>query len=86
MKVSELLCDESKWCKGSNAVDAQGNEVYCHSADAVRWCLLGAFLRCRQSPLILGQITNRQITVFNDDSSTTFQEVLGNMKKARYEN
>ena len=39
MKISELLCDESKWCKEHNAENAQGNQVYFESPDAVKWCL-----------------------------------------------
>ena len=86
MKISELLCDESKWCKEHNAVDAQGNSVYHGSEEAVKWCLLGAFLKCGLIPE-LGQIINVDITEFNDDPSTTFQDVLEVIRKyeARYE-
>lgn len=46
MKISELLCDESKWCKGFMALDSNGNPVPSRRATAVKWCLLGAVIRC----------------------------------------
>lgn len=46
MKVRDLLCDEGKWCKGANAVDANGDVVHPLSKHACRWCLLGAIIRC----------------------------------------
>lgn len=42
MKVSELLSDESKWCKEESSLDKYGYLVAPSSSRACRWCLLGA--------------------------------------------
>ena len=39
-KLSEVLTDESKWCKGSPFNDLSGNP--CSISNAVKCCLLGA--------------------------------------------
>jgi len=46
MKISELLTDESKWCKVGQATDSNGNRVPWNSSDAVAWSLLSAISNC----------------------------------------
>ena len=45
-KISELLTDESKWCRFDPARDKDGIPTAPKSPEAVRWCLLGAASRC----------------------------------------
>ena len=46
MKIQDLLTDESKWTKGRNARDAQGNGVASRTPEAAAWCLQGAMWKC----------------------------------------
>lgn len=47
--VIELLSDRSRWCKGHFAMNNRGFPVdYDHPA-AVRYCVMGAFLRSKKS-------------------------------------
>lgn len=46
MKISELLSDESKWCKGRDAQNHNGEAVMATDDGACRWCLFGAALKC----------------------------------------
>ncbi len=46
MKVSDLLTDESKWCKGWFAKDIEGKACYTNDKKAVRFCLTGAMIKC----------------------------------------
>ena len=47
MKAWQLL-EQNGWCKGSLAVNRVGRRVGALNPDAVRFCLLGAILRCYQ--------------------------------------
>lgn len=46
MKVKELLCSEDKWTQCTYAIDAAGRCTSETSASAVKWCLVGAVMRC----------------------------------------
>lgn len=46
MKPSELLADETAWIKGESAKNSAGEQVPSFAADAVCWCVAGAFRRC----------------------------------------
>lgn len=46
MKIRELLSDEGKWTKGAYARNANGEDCYASSPDAVCWCLDGAAMKC----------------------------------------
>jgi len=91
MKISELLTDESKWCKGSFAKTAYGFETTCNNPDACQWCLLGArytanLTRGENDALIdavLALYPNRcgiyrdtdSLVRFNDHPNTTFDDI-----------
>jgi hypothetical protein len=46
MNVSEILSDESKWCKETWAILQNGKEsLHGNSSDACQWCLDGALER-----------------------------------------
>jgi hypothetical protein len=75
MKIRELLTDESKWCKGNSAVDAEGYPVFPSNHHATRWCLYGASVKVGFNALkVLEAIQKRlpgieSIGEFNDGSS-----------------
>lgn len=89
MKISELLSDESKWCKGDYARDAQGMPINHLSSDARSWCLLGAAYRCYYSDEAVRVISKMsealrasgmdggwgEISEFNDDPDTDFKTI-----------
>ena len=47
-KAHELLESASKWTRGAQARDADGNPVSPFSSRAVSWSLIGALRRCHQ--------------------------------------
>lgn len=60
-KIDELLSDESKWTKGTNALDYKHAGVHSVSPFACCWCLLGAFIKCNvgdQSQLSPNKLPN----------------------------
>ncbi len=90
MKVSELLTDESKWCKRTMAKDISGYGVPFDSAYAVCWCLLGAAAACGYTsaemaafekaicavaPMSAVDTTNVAIALWQDAAERTFDQV-----------
>lgn len=82
MKVKEILCDESKWCKGAFAKTPSGNDVLPEDEDACRWCLYGALGLAYPNPRDfhkaeqkIREICVRPIDVFNDHPDTTFADI-----------
>lgn len=87
MKIRELLTDESKWTKGSSA--RYDNNFVClpASEDAVKWCLMGALVKCYsytpESYTIQEKMRNYtiktkgfyNIVYFNDHGSTKFEDI-----------
>lgn len=95
MKPSELLDRPEHWCKGAEAMDAEGNIVDCHSPLATSWCLVGAIRYClpnedeRIEALInLDKTLHDKFKVmqpmvfFNDDPDTTFLQIQMVLKEA----
>jgi hypothetical protein len=87
--VRALLEDERAWIKGTDAVDANDNQVAGWNSRAVRWCLLGACdTEARPIPVInfLSRILDThpafaplgyaRIVEFNDAEETTHADVL----------
>jgi hypothetical protein len=86
MKISELLCDESKWTKGALARDKFGNSIHPHDKNAVCWCLLGATSKCYAKSGkfktmfdVLSASLIDSIADFNDHS--TYEEVINFVKR-----
>lgn len=90
MKPSDLLTDESKWCRNAWAKDIRGIVVFSGSSAACQWCLEGAvravtdklskpFTRFAEMEAILFRAVARRgydaISAFNDDPKTTFRDV-----------
>lgn len=85
MKVHELLSDETKWCRGNLALDAEGNPRRPSDPLAIRWCMIGAFMKCYEDSAEIGMCDeiydlvrekcNSPIAKFNDNLKTTFQQV-----------
>jgi hypothetical protein len=46
MKVSELLTEPARWCKGTMAKTATGSACTVTNPDAQSFCLIGATVKC----------------------------------------
>lgn len=85
MKAWELLDSPEKWCQNALALDAGGHIVLdCQSPRAVRWCAVGALLRCYgdrtteygAARLKLYDIIGEEIiSSWNNAPARTFEEV-----------
>jgi hypothetical protein len=84
MRISEVLSDESKWTKGAFARDTEGKEVPAEDEKAVRWCLVGAAIKCRKDyklfrhPILTDWWEWKpgfSIVRFNDADTTTFKDI-----------
>ena len=84
MKISELLCDESKWTKYTWARTAEGVRVNPCDASAARWSLGGAAERCYGHDHVLlheklrvlnSQTIYDSIEYWNDADGRTFDDV-----------
>lgn len=79
MKLSELLTDESKWCRNAYARDSRYCAVFAKTASACRWCLSGAMIKCGiESHLLVTMVEGLgfgSIPDFNDDPKTTFTQI-----------
>ena len=87
MKAFELLSDESKWCKQVVARTIGGILCDWNSPEAVRWCAMGAVLKCysmtdemRPTMIKLWRgLKGESIAVWNDASN--FQTVHNKLKE-----
>ena len=83
MKIQEVLATPDKWCKYDNAVTKLGCDVLPDSSQAVKWCLVGAAMKC-YSGLELTRVRNliatkilpfTYITSYNDAAERTFEDI-----------
>lgn len=92
MKIQELLSDESKWTKGANARDKDGNAVIETMPQAAKWCLVGAASKCskcsdqRNTILTIASALGfnayeGHIVDWNDSPERTFAEVRALIEK-----
>lgn len=49
MKPSELLARPESWCQKAFAIDKNGTFVAPDSSMGVKWCMVGAVMRCFDS-------------------------------------
>ena len=85
MKVKELLTDESKWLQHRYAINADGKDVNACSNAAVKWCLVGAMIKCYPNcdtvySLVLDKIKEKgtkyyTLSKWNDAFKRTFEDV-----------
>ena len=82
MKIKELLSDSSKWTKRAMARDFNDLTCVAHCDIAIKWCLLGAIVKCYPGGYKRIQILNKiidngisDISGFNDLSSTSFSDI-----------
>ena len=82
MKIRNLLTDESKWCKGVDAQDCNGDEIRYDDPKAHSFCLVGALEVCyRDEGNIIYAIKDKirlrigDITRWNDAPERTFEDV-----------
>ena len=87
MKVEDLLCDKSKWTRGSFAKDISGENVTNNDPNAVCWCVFGAILKVYSNEvdlenaiLKLSDTVGGGIVNFNDTHS--YEEVITDVRKA----
>lgn len=75
MKPSELLSDASKWCRDHTAETISGFPVASEDEQAVRWCIIGATIKCGTSDKDVKRLliaAGGSISNFND--THTFEE------------
>ena len=95
MKVIELLSDESKWTKGSYALDTNHESVGANDINSVCWCLEGAIKKCyvtveerMSARKTIEEVINKdryyKMTAvgFNDHDTTKFEDVIRYVKLA----
>jgi hypothetical protein len=91
MKAKDILTDESKWTRGTQARDRRGMPCDPRSKRAVQFCLVGAIFRVyrgweerhRAFDAIWHVIgPTKPIEYWNDDPSRTFADVLEALEKA----
>lgn len=83
MKISELLDSPEKWIKGANARDIHNIPVLSDDSRAIKWCLIGAILKCyREKEVEICWKIETKIPAcfscvvgFNDNPNTTFEMV-----------
>ena len=86
-----------RWCKGSLAKDKYGNNVPFNCDNAASWCLAGSLYKIYGNDyhqhtlnLIISQMFRKNgiaigtasTTGFNDNSATTFKDILTVVKEA----
>ena len=89
--TKQLLSDENKWIKGSDAVDGHGDYVFATSKDACAWCLAGAIEKecdsgdkdvswrktCKVQDWVDEHLYNvGMMEEFNDSPDTTHQDMM----------
>lgn len=85
--IKELLCDESRWTKGSFAKDSFGKSTNSFAENAVCWCLVGAINKIyrENSSKIVNKVCIKLIDPdsdwlslahFNDDPSIAYKDVM----------
>jgi hypothetical protein len=90
MTLQELFTDETKWCKGAVARDANGYPVLSDSPSAVCWCLYGGIEICYPDDFYAAEskFTDAlpegflEVSQFNDDDETTFADVRAAIERA----
>ncbi len=88
MKIRELLTDETKWTQGQAARTITGEATSATGESAVRWCLLGAIMKCyghsysvQLDVELLLRSTVNGIVTYNDDPNREFEEVKALVEK-----
>ena len=89
--TKQLLSDEKKWIKGSDAVNGHGDYVFATSKDACAWCLAGAIekecdgsdrdISLRKTCKVQDWVDEHLYQVgtmeeFNDDPNTTHKDMM----------
>jgi hypothetical protein len=79
MTIQELLSDESKWTKGTAARNSSGSPVHPTNKNAVKFCLIGAAVRCGVDKELIQPAVKElgfcRISIFNDHPDTTFADI-----------
>lgn len=83
MKIQELFSGPEKWTKGAYARNVNGDMLSSRDKGAVRWCLIGAIMKCyirnddilRIKQLICKELHSVDPAIFNDAPETSFETV-----------
>lgn len=90
-KTRQLLSEPRRWTKNFAALDDRYEPVPVQSSEACRFCLVGAIERCRDGDCyssvpevfrVLEEVAGRDAVLFNDDMSTTHEDVLNVLDEA----
>lgn len=71
------------WCKGSSAIDKNGNWMLPSDELAVSFCLSGAFCRAKTDFVLINkfeEFLDGSMIDFNDNDSTTKRKVLAKLR------
>lgn len=86
MKVHELLSNETRWAKNEFSVNMKGKPVAPNSPDAVRWCVVGAIVKCYREDNDINNVIDKleangiqSIEKWNDKS--TYETVIEKLKE-----
>lgn len=94
MKVKDLLNRKTKWTKNFIAKTKNNRPTTSRSADAVKWCLYGAVMKCYgpksslkacsklERALQLLYPNKHSVVAFNDNRKTTFKDIRKLLKEA----
>jgi hypothetical protein len=83
MKLEELFTNPERWCKGFQAVNANGRPVRAVADNAVAWCIAGALYKCYPKNedwhavqlKLRERINGQRLHDWNDNPKTTFADV-----------
>lgn len=84
MKIKELLSSPDKWAKGYYAYNWYGEMCCARSKRAVKFCLLGAGMKCYGEDWSKVRVRiqeyvatryHKPVQFWNDDASTRFEDV-----------
>ena len=78
--LQELFADEGRWCKGAVARDTFGKPCSSLDDEAACWCMLGGAEHIygpdyESAAEKLRLVVGRGVSVFNDHSSTTIEDI-----------
>lgn len=90
----EMFGNKKRWTKFNYARDKQGRDVSVHDTDAIRFCLEGGLRRVYREEKYGEAKTRLEIAIwvlyriqsivqFNDESSTTIEDIRRVCKKAQ---
>lgn len=84
MKAYELIAKPESWCRGTSAIDSEGDPVAAIASEAVAWCATGAIFKCYPdtSHDVCNKLRNSIVgTIGNWNDSVEHSEVVEKLKE-----